>query len=388
MPRDLTLEESALDEPCQEHIVSTSNHFKHGAAITGFLPRSEKVHRAYNLALGCFLLLLVSPLFLAISVALFATQGSGIFYRGPRLGRNRETFHIYKFRTLDTRRAEQLTSDKVLPKGSNLETPLGKYLRVSRLDELPQLLNVVLGDMNIVGPRPVRAQIAMKYAREIPNYTARFAVKPGLCGQSQAYMSHGTSKHIRARYNNLLCRAPVRYDRDVLLFTTVGLSVLRRAVVEAVRAILPSLAHRDATVVASAFGVELHSADGQWVHPVRAVSADFIHVPSFASIRPGDVMWLSFCGARGRHRRVRVKLSRYQHADRLFEIEPVSEYGIYVIERYLYDMVLVSERRPALHTPLVRAIEAQREAPMAARGSAASPGASIAEVPADLAAAS
>lgn len=196
----------------------------------GFVPAHDGFHTFYNRSIGVLALCLAAPLMLLISLALLVTQGPEIFYAGKRLGKGRSPFPIYKFRTLDTAKAKILTADKVLPAGSNLETPLGKYLRASRLDELPQLFNIVRGDMNIVGPRPVRAEIAAIEEARNPHYTVRFSVKPGMVGHTQAYMCHGTSKRIRAKHNYSLCVNRVNYASELALFFGVGLAVLSKAV--------------------------------------------------------------------------------------------------------------------------------------------------------------
>ena len=122
------------------------------------------------------------------------------------------------------------SSGSVLPADSGIETPLGAFLRETRLDELPQLVNVVLGHMNICGPRPVRPEMAAIQRTRIAGYDLRFRVRPGLIGHTQAYMHHGTSKALRARYNNILCRAPVRYRGELGMIALVGACVISRVV--------------------------------------------------------------------------------------------------------------------------------------------------------------
>lgn len=199
---------------------------------SGFVPRNETLHRLYNLAVAIPITLLALPVMALISLALLVTQGPGILHFGERLGRNRQPFYMIKFRTLDSAAAQTLTRDRVLPKGSGIETPLGKFLRASRLDELPQLFNIILGDMNICGPRPVRPALAKIEAAASPLYDVRFRVKPGLVGHTQAFMSHGASKRMRAKYNYFLCISPVVYRRELALFLCVGLAVLKRTLAE------------------------------------------------------------------------------------------------------------------------------------------------------------
>lgn len=198
----------------------------------GFRPEYPRLYRAYNIVAATLILITALPTLAVISLALLATQGRGIFYRGPRLGKDSRVFHIYKFRTLNTDVATQVTRDRTLPRDSGLETPLGKFLRDTRLDELPQILNVLRGDMNLCGPRPVRPEIAAIESARIPGYDARFTVKPGLVGPSQALMSHGTSKRIRAMFNNTATRRPVSMPAEIGLLAAIGWAVARRSTTE------------------------------------------------------------------------------------------------------------------------------------------------------------
>lgn len=198
----------------------------------GFKPGYPLAYRAYNVVAALLILTGALPFLLVISLALLATQGREIFYGGPRLGKDLKIFRIYKFRTLNTAAAARITGDRTLPSNSGLETPLGKFLRDTRLDELPQILNVLRGDMNLCGPRPVRPEIAAIERARIPGYDMRFTVKPGLVGPAQALMSHGTSKRIRALFNNTACRRPVSMKAELTLLSAIGFAVLRRSAAE------------------------------------------------------------------------------------------------------------------------------------------------------------
>lgn len=191
----------------------------------GYVPASPRLYRLWNLALVVPLILFCLPLLLLIAAALALTQGPrNVFYRGERLGKDQARFHIYKFKTLRNEVAT-LTRDQVLPPGSQMETPIGKHLRDTRLDELPQLINVLLGDMNMLGPRPVRPSIAAACRSRIADYDMRFKVRPGLIGYTQALMPHGTDKVIRARINAVLCRRRVVLAQELLFIVVTGIAV-------------------------------------------------------------------------------------------------------------------------------------------------------------------
>lgn len=195
--------------------------------MSGYQPSSPVLYRLWNLALVLPLILLTLPLIVLIAAGLALTQGPrNIFYFGPRIGQHQRPFFIIKFKTLRDE-AARLTRDRVLPVNSRLETLLGKPLRETRLDELPQLFNVLVGDMNMLGPRPVRHAIAEQARAQIPNYDIRFTVKPGLIGYTQALMPHSADKAIRARVNALLCRRPVDLVQEVVFVALTGMAVLR-----------------------------------------------------------------------------------------------------------------------------------------------------------------
>lgn len=195
--------------------------------MSGYRPSSPVLYRLWNLALVLPLILLTLPLIGIIALGLAVTQGPrNIFYFGPRIGKDQRPFYIIKFKTLRDE-AAVLTQDRVLPANSRMETLLGKPLRETRLDELPQLFNVLRGEMNMLGPRPVRHAIAEQARAQIANYDVRFTVKPGLIGYTQALMPHSADKAIRARVNALLCRRPVDLVQEVVFIVLTGMAVLR-----------------------------------------------------------------------------------------------------------------------------------------------------------------
>jgi lipopolysaccharide/colanic/teichoic acid biosynthesis glycosyltransferase len=187
----------------------------------GYHVVNERLYRLWNLSLLAIIGFFALPVIATIYALLRLTQHSPIFYKGIRLGKDKKPFFIYKFRTLAIS-AEKHTRSCVLPPVSGLETRFGKILRDCRLDELPQLFNVLRGDMNFFGPRPVRRVIARQARRTIARYDRRFSVKPGLVGYAQLYMTHRTSKAIRARLNAHFCKRNVCFWKEpVIMALTV-----------------------------------------------------------------------------------------------------------------------------------------------------------------------
>ena len=153
-------------------------------------------------ALGFTLLL---PLSALIAIAIKATSRGPILYRGTRIGQGLIPFTIYKFRTLLVD-AEQRIGARLLMPGDQLYTPIGRFLKRYKLDEIPQLLNVVRGDMNLVGPRPVRPVFLATSMRDIPRYAARFAVHPGMTGLAQLRGGYFTHPRDKLRYDMIYIR--------------------------------------------------------------------------------------------------------------------------------------------------------------------------------------
>ena len=204
---------------------------------SGYLPRNEKLDQILNQTAAALFLLLTAPIFFLVIILQKLSSPGPIFYKGPRFGKDKKIFEIYKFRTL-LGSAKKLTNAQTLPRRNLSETKLGPYLRASRLDELPQLLNILRGEMVFFGPRPIRPEMERVYASEVPRYEERFTVKPGLVGLSQAIMTHETPKAARARFNGMCCRTHVNYLWMAGFVFYVGLCVLvksARVVVQAIR---------------------------------------------------------------------------------------------------------------------------------------------------------
>ncbi|MEC9199353.1 MAG: sugar transferase [Pseudomonadota bacterium] len=330
-----------VENPSSQRAMGSRNGVK-----TGFAPRHAGVHRLYNAVIAAALISVSLPLFVTISVALLLTQGPGIIYRGERIGLNGKSFNILKFRTLDNRKAAELTSDKVLPADSNIETPLGRYLRASRLDEMPQLFNVLMGHMNMVGPRPVRKAIADIERLRVPNYDHKFRVKPGLVGHSQAYMTHGTSKRIRARYNNMLVTAPVNYRYEMALFAKVGLNVLLRAAEESYKRLTQKGADQIAKDRARRMQLALVDQGSDKTQLVTALSANTLVLRRPLFLARNDRYWVEITLAGGRVRRAAVALTPLDGTGTRFAYSCRSDAARYMIERYVLDLAVVGPSRP------------------------------------------
>ncbi|MFV0476821.1 MAG: undecaprenyl-phosphate glucose phosphotransferase [Parahaliea sp.] len=136
--------------------------------------------------ISSFILMLISPLLLCIAVLVKASSHGPIFYGQRRLSWNGREFTMYKFRTMPVDAEAQTGAIWANPSDTRA-TPLGKWLRKTSLDELPQFWNVLKGDMSIVGPRPERPIFVEKFRDEIPNYMQKHMVKGGITGWAQVH---------------------------------------------------------------------------------------------------------------------------------------------------------------------------------------------------------
>ena len=140
--------------------------------------------RSEDVVIGCLILLLISPLLLSIAIMIKCTSKGPIFYKQARLGLNNDPFIMLKFRSMPPD-IEKKTGAVWAKHGENRATKFGSFLRKTSLDELPQFINVVKGDMSIVGPRPERPAFVKKFKHEIPSYMKKHMVKAGITGWAQ-----------------------------------------------------------------------------------------------------------------------------------------------------------------------------------------------------------
>ena len=140
--------------------------------------------------------LLLSPIALVIALIVLVTSGRPILYHGERVGRRGRFFRMLKFRTLKPgaeQRIGQYLGEELVTRTDAELTRIGRWLKASQLDEIPQLWNVLAGDMSFVGPRPIRPRFFAELAHDLPSYWQRLVVRPGLTGLAQVRRGYETS---------------------------------------------------------------------------------------------------------------------------------------------------------------------------------------------------
>jgi lipopolysaccharide/colanic/teichoic acid biosynthesis glycosyltransferase len=152
--------------------------------------------RTLDILLSGLFLIVLSPIVLVIALLVLATSGRPVLYRGERVGRGGHFFAMLKFRTLRQgaeERIGQYLGEELVRRTDAELTRFGRWLKASQLDEVPQLWNVLRGDMSFVGPRPIRPRFFSELAHDLPAYWQRLVVRPGLTGFAQVRRGYETS---------------------------------------------------------------------------------------------------------------------------------------------------------------------------------------------------
>ena len=153
--------------------------------------------RTVDIVLSLIGLAIVAPFMIIVAVIIKCTDGGSVFYTQERLTRDGKKFQILKFRSM--RSDSEAAGARLAMKDDDRVTPIGKFIRRIHFDEIPQILNILKGDMSIVGPRPEREEIQKQYQEAIPEFPLRLKVKAGLTGYAQVYGKYNTTPYDKVK---------------------------------------------------------------------------------------------------------------------------------------------------------------------------------------------
>ena len=183
--------------------------------------------RLYDIVLSLVALVLFAPIMAAVAVAIKMTDGGDIFYRQARLTKDGKVFQVLKFRSM--RMDAEKDGVARLSTGENdpRVTKVGRFIRAVRFDELPQLLNILKGDMAIVGPRPERPEISAQYAKAMPEWNLRLQAKCGLTGYAQVYGQYNTNPYDKLLLDLMYIAKPSLFEDFKIIFATVKILFMK-----------------------------------------------------------------------------------------------------------------------------------------------------------------
>ena len=187
------------------------------------LPLELFIKRFFDFFVSIFLLIILSPILLITYILLKLTTNGKSIYRQERYGLNCKSFYIYKFRTMKSEDSGIAKELKQVVKDDKRVTFIGKYLRKYSIDELPQLFNVINGDMSLVGPRPHAVVHNELYKNKINGYIQRHSIKPGMTGLAQVNGFRGETKKLKNMQNRL--KADMEYIQDWSLYLDIKILV-------------------------------------------------------------------------------------------------------------------------------------------------------------------
>lgn len=175
----------------QLHLFDTPIFFTREYSIT---VEQRCIKRIIDIVCSLILIIITSPFMLITAIVIKCYDGGPVLYKQVRCTRDMKEFKILKFRSMRTD-AEKDGVARLASKHDDRITPVGRFIRKVRIDELPQLFNILIGDMSFIGPRPERPEIIKQYQEDMPEFTFRTKVKAGLAGYAQVYGKYNTTPY-------------------------------------------------------------------------------------------------------------------------------------------------------------------------------------------------
>ncbi|MBA3009088.1 MAG: sugar transferase [Proteobacteria bacterium] len=206
------------------------NKYTLNRKASGYFTTFSVLNRFVNLVLAVFFIVVVIPILVALIPIMLLVNGWPVLYAGIRMGRGKRTFTMYKLRTLPVGFEQRYDAQLVSYKHGYRLPWFSRFMRDTRLDELPQLFNVLKGDMDFIGPRPVRPSVYRTQCQSIKAYDKRFEVNPGLIGYAQLFTPHSTPKRIRSFIDNRASKYKKSFLFDSFIIFLTGFAVMDKTV--------------------------------------------------------------------------------------------------------------------------------------------------------------
>ena len=179
------------------------------------------IKRLLDIVISAVALVVLSPIFLVTAIAIKATDHGPVFYKQIRLTKDGKEFGILKFRSMRVDAEKDGVARLSSGDHDDRITPVGKVIRACRIDELPQLVNILKGELSIVGPRPERPEIAAQYCEEMPEFSLRLQAKAGLTGYAQIYGKYNTTPYDKLVMDLMYIAHPSIVEDLKIMFATV-----------------------------------------------------------------------------------------------------------------------------------------------------------------------
>ena len=221
MGKQILIFPSAYEVFCQNMLLETLDDvpvFKSNYLRPTLEQRSLK--RIFDFTIALLAIIIFAPIMLLVAVAIYLDDPGKVIYTQQRVGRDEQEFTIVKFRSMRLD-AERGTGPVLAKQDDDRITRIGAFIRRTRLDELPQLFNVLLGQMSLVGPRPERMYFVEQYKIHFPEYAYRHTVKPGITGMAQVYGKYNTTAYDKLIYDLMYIQKCNIFTDIIILIQTI-----------------------------------------------------------------------------------------------------------------------------------------------------------------------
>ena len=177
------------------------------------------IKRIFDIFFSLAIMIVFSPLILITAILIKSYDRGPVLYSQVRLTKDGKSFRIYKFRSMKVN-AESDGVARLASQGDDRITPVGRFIRATRIDELPQMINILKGDMSVVGPRPERPELTERYEKNMPEFTLRMQVKAGLTGYAQVHGKYNTSPYDKLQMDLMyIAKQSIATDFRIILET-------------------------------------------------------------------------------------------------------------------------------------------------------------------------